>query len=61
MKEHYKVCIENTDSCLSLLRSFWLEEKNLDLKTKWWEKIDSALDERLRLMKLRDAAPTHAP
>ena len=40
---------------LSLLRELWLEASVND-KEKMRVRIDDALDERLRLMRLRDAA-----
>ena len=41
---------------LSLLRELWLDAKDDATKTKMRGRIDDALDERLRLMRLRDAA-----
>lgn len=56
MKNEYKKLIAEHDKTLSYLRSEWVEPLLKD-KPKWKEKIDAALDERLRLMKLRDEKP----
>lgn len=56
MKKEYETLIAEHDKTLSYLRSEWLESLTKD-KDKWMEKINAALDERLRLMKLRDAKP----
>ena len=40
------------DATLSMLRKSWLEAKPAE-KTRWWQLINKALDERLLLMALR--------
>jgi hypothetical protein len=47
--------IQAVDEVLSLLREKWMGEKNDKKKAELFKKIDSVLDERFRLMKLRDA------
>jgi hypothetical protein len=44
------------DRVLSTLREAWTEAKP-DTKSKWMERINLALDERLLLMKERDCSP----
>jgi hypothetical protein len=51
--------IVELDKTLSLLREGWTDAKPAD-KSKWMDRIDSMLDERFRLMSLRDAAPVAA-
>lgn len=46
--------IEAVDEVLGMLREKWMKEKDEKNKTKTMKKIDSVLDERSRLMKLRD-------
>ena len=53
MKKEYETLIAEHDKTLSYLRSEWLESLTKD-KDKWLTKINAALDERIRLMKLRD-------
>lgn len=48
--------IQAVDEVLSLLREKWMGEKNDKKKAELFKKIESVLDERFRLMKLRDAA-----
>ncbi len=54
MKAEYENLIRQLDSLLGLMRTEYLEAgfKN---KKKWERKIDNALDERLRLMNIRDS------
>lgn len=47
--------IQAVDEVLSLLREKWMGEKDDKKKAELFKKIDSVLDERFRLMKLRDA------
>jgi hypothetical protein len=47
--------IQAVDEVLSLLREKWMGEKDDKKKAELFKKIDSVLDERLRLMKLRDS------
>jgi hypothetical protein len=53
MSNEYAKLIEEHDKTLSLLRSQWLEadEKH---KSQFMGRMNSSLDERLRLMRLRD-------
>lgn len=53
MKSEYETLIENLDQTLLMLKDYWLESAP-ELKQTWLSRIDKALDERLRLMKLRD-------
>ena len=55
MKSEYLRLITECDKNLSLLRESWLEAK-VEKKGRWLELINQSLDERLRLMALRDAA-----
>lgn len=54
MKEEYQQIIEEYDKTLSMLREEWMSEKDKSKALVWIEKINQFLDERLRLMKLRD-------
>ena len=56
MKSEYVTLIAEHDKTISYLRSEWLDSLTKD-KDKWLEKINAALDERLRLMALRDKKP----
>ena len=56
MKKEYENLISEHDKTLSYLRSEWLDSLTKD-KDKWLEKINTALDERIRLMALRDKKP----
>lgn len=53
VKSEYIRLIVEHDRTLALLRKHLLECTPAH-KHEWWERINSALDERLRLMKLRD-------
>lgn len=53
MKHEYQKLITEHDKTLSMLRRQWIEAAPAD-KPKWLARIDAALDERLRLMALRD-------
>lgn len=53
-KESYTNLIVELDRVLSTLRGFWLEASGDTDKEKWRKRLDDSLDERLRLMKLRD-------
>lgn len=55
MKHEYIKLITETDKNLALLRESWLEAVK-EKKSRWMVLIDQALDERSRLMKLRDSA-----
>lgn len=53
MKAEYLKLIAECDKNLSLLRESWLESP-LQKKARWLGLINQALDERIRLMALRD-------
>ena len=55
MQTEYQRHIAELDKTLSMLRERWMESKLAD-KSKWMDRINSMLDERLRLMSLRDNA-----
>lgn len=55
MKEEYVKLIVERDSILSEQRKEWLDCKTLAEKEKWMKKINGSLDERYRLMVLRDS------
>jgi hypothetical protein len=54
-KQKQPAVIEAVDEVLGLLREKWMNEKDDKKKVELSKKIDSVLDERLRLMKLRDS------
>lgn len=54
IKDEYIKLIMEHDKTLSLLRSQWMDAKPPE-KTKYMDRINSALDERLRLMSIRDS------
>jgi hypothetical protein len=56
MSHEYTKLIAEFDKTLKMLRKQWIEAKIAD-KPGWMERINSALDERLRLMELRDGLP----
>ena len=56
MTKEYITLIAEHDKTLSYLRSEWMDSLTKD-KDKWLTNINAALDERLRLMKLRDEKP----
>lgn len=60
MQNEYLKLIAELDKTLSMVRSIWLDAKDAAEKTKWRVRIDELLDERLRLMKCRDALATVA-
>jgi len=55
MKKKQPEVIEAVDEVLGLLREKWMSETDDKKKAELSKKIDSVLDERLRLMKLRDS------
>lgn len=59
MKPEYDRHIAELDKTLSMIRKGWMDAKPAE-KPKWMDQIDSMLDERLRLMSLRDGAPVVA-
>ena len=48
------ILISECDKNLSLLREAWMEAKP-DKKSRWLDLINQALDERIRLMAMRDS------
>ena len=55
MKEEYIKLIAERDTMIGELRSSWMKEVNLVEKERWMRMINKQLDERLRLMGLRDS------
>lgn len=55
MKDHYIKLIEELDKTISMTRAFWMEARSNDDVRKWYKRIDELLEERMRLMNLRDA------
>jgi hypothetical protein len=58
MHDHYTSLIDELDKTLALVRGFWVESISDHERKKNMERINQLLDERLRLMKGRDAAET---
>lgn len=56
MKEEYKRMIAEMDKTLSMLRESWMAAV-MEEKPRWLDRLNAMLDERFRLMKLRDGAP----
>lgn len=56
MENEYIKLIAELDRTLSALRDFWMNAKTPEESAKWRTRINGSLDERLRLMKARDAA-----
>lgn len=54
MKSEYVNLIKQLDGLLMLARAEWIDAPILKMHT-WERKMDDILDERLRLMKLRDS------
>lgn len=54
-KKEQPTVIQAVDDVLSMLRQKWIDEKNEKEKAQIFKKIDSVLEERFRLMKLRDS------
>lgn len=54
-KQKQPLVIEAIDDVLSLLREKLINESDDKKKAQLLKKIDAVLDERLRLMKLRDS------
>ncbi len=52
--------IMEIDRVMATLRSLWMNARSSTEKEKWRSRIDQALDERLRLMRIRDAASATA-
>jgi len=53
MKNEYIEKIAQVDEKLSILRESWMDSQQ-EKKPAWMSKINAALDERSKLMKLRD-------
>lgn len=47
--------IESLDQTLSAQRLEWLKAVGREEKFKWMQRINASLDQRLELMRLRDA------
>lgn len=54
MKNPHIETISAVDEVLSILREKWMSEKDNKKKDALFKKIDGVLDERFRLMVLRD-------
>ena len=55
MNLQYVKLIEELDKTIGLARSSWMDARSNDDKNKWYKRINELLEERLRLMRLRDA------
>lgn len=53
MKQHTLLQIVQVDEKLTILRESWMDSRP-EKKSTWMAKIDAALDERSKLMKIRD-------
>ena len=56
MEQEYTNLITELDHVLSSIRTVWMEAKTPEEKAKWHVRLDELLDERMRLMKARDAS-----
>ena len=56
MKAEYIQLITERDAILSTLRAFWVAARTPAERAPHMARINASLDERLRLMRLRDAA-----
>ena len=54
MRSEYVKLIAEQDKNLEMLREFWMGARDNGEKAKVRVRLDEALDERLRLMKIRD-------
>jgi hypothetical protein len=61
MKDEYIRLIAELDQVICHVRLFWLASKLPEDVAKWRSRIDELLDERLRIMRCRDAAPACVP
>ena len=52
-KVNWKEELEKIDDTLSTLREAWIDSKE-EKKPMWMSKINKALDERIKIMKIRD-------
>ncbi len=57
MEQEYIKLIGDLDRVLSTIRDFWMNAKTSEEKAKWRIRLDESLDDRLRLMRCRDAVP----
>jgi hypothetical protein len=55
MNNQYIKLIEELDKTISMTRTFWMDARTNEDKAKWYKRINELLDERFRLMGLRDA------
>jgi hypothetical protein len=55
MRDRYIRLIADLDGVLSLVRLMWLQASNLEDRQHYRVKIDGLLDQRIELMKERDA------
>jgi hypothetical protein len=51
--------IAQVDEKLTILRESWMDSKT-EKRSTWMAKIDDALDERSKMMKIRDGKPASA-
>lgn len=56
MFEEYVKLIANLDAALAISREYFMSAKCDEERTRWRGMINKQLDERLRLMRARDAA-----
>ena len=54
MNKDYVKLIEELDKTLSMSRTCWMDARANDEKSKWRKRLDELLEERFRLMGLRD-------
>lgn len=54
--DEYEKLIANIDAALSISREFFLNAQGDTERARWRAMLDKQLDERLRLMRARDAA-----
>lgn len=57
-KADYIKLISEVDKLLSILRGFWMDARSNDDKRKYHDRLNQSLEERSRLMKLRDEVKT---
>lgn len=55
---HYVELIAELDKTIALVRGFWIESTGDNERKKNLERLNQLLDERLRLMRGRDASVT---
>lgn len=59
MKTEINAAIANVDFTLRIIRGHWLKPR-AGCNVNWWDRIMDLLDERLRLMALRDQCDARA-